>query len=104
MLRSIITLFGLLFCFYFTMTVSAGEMVKVSSGTPVFERPDAESKVLIITGKPTQIEYWSIHTTFYTRHPLARYHHFYEVSLSPEKKGWAAPILAHFCTHRLHSG
>jgi hypothetical protein len=91
LLRSIITLFSLLVCIYFTVTASAGEMVTVNSGTPVFERPDAESKVLIITGKSMQIEYWSVHTTFYTRHPLARYHHFYEVSLSPAKKGWVCP-------------
>jgi hypothetical protein len=60
-------------------------------GVPVFEHPDQDAKFLFVINKQIEIEPLSAKDSFFTRHPLARYHKFYEIPVSADKTGWACP-------------
>jgi len=78
-----------LFLFFLPFWVCGS--VILDPGTPVFERPDQDARFLFVINKQIEIEPLSEKNSFFARHPLARYHKFYEIPISVGKTGWACP-------------
>ncbi len=87
--RSVSTAALGLFLFFFPFFIYGS--VIFHPGTPVFERPDQDARFLFVINQQIEIEPLSEKDSFFTRHPLARYHKFYEIPISAGKTAWACP-------------